>query len=166
MSLMHCGTALFDRREHIWQCVHNLLLLPLCGLYTSARSKLRHECIKTLFDTNTRVDYRVIFGGVFDRMAKQVAHGVHSVNVVLIDVLQVGLVDELYDSYGPLCWVIVLFVLPVAKDWDNHDLVDSLDSSRNVVDALQEVLHLCHVVAMDNLACVEGLARDSEGVGV
>jgi len=99
VSLSHRCTTLFDRSEYIWQCVHNHLLLPRHLLDFATRSELRHKGTEALFNSDTRVDYGVVFGGVFDRMTKQVAHGVDPVDVVLVNVLQVRLVDELNDSY-------------------------------------------------------------------
>ena len=86
--------------------------------------------------------------------------------VDLVDGLHVLFVDELDDSYW--CGGLTRsFTVPrMSKDRYDYDLVHPLYGARDVVDAGQEVLHQTHVVAVDDLACLEGLPSQSKGVGV
>ena len=86
--------------------------------------------------------------------------------VVLVDGPHVLFVDELDDSYwrgGLPC----SFAMPrMSEDRHDYDLVHPLYGARDVVDAGQEVLHQTHVVAVDDLACLEGLPSQSKRIGV
>ena len=99
--------------------------------------------------------------------------------VILLDLLEVGLVDELDDRDWLALAVVHLTVLallqavtcvyhlrPVTVDWHDHDAVDVLYVRCKVVNRGKEVCEAHYLVLVDYLSCLVHLSRDTKRVRI